>query len=116
MQLEQSKTNRLVAAVCLVVGIVLFACARSPTDEAVSESDIHFVKGLVREISLEENYIVVKPKERESIRIFLDSKTKFVKLSSLEALSRRQWVKIWYEMEQGKSKAVKLEKIPDLGC
>jgi len=42
--------------------------------------------------------------------------TELVGLSSLEEISKRQRVKVWYEVEKERNRAVKLEKLPELGC
>lgn len=112
----KSGRNLIAVALCILAGVVLLSCAGASSDKAAEGGELHYVEGLVREISSEENYLVVKPLKSESIRIALDDRTELVKLSSLEELSRRQQVKVWYESQGEVHRAVRLEKVPDLGC
>ena len=103
-----------------LVGCLLLFCAFFVSFEtsslAVSVDETLLIQGVVRRVLPGENMIFVKVTRGEKIKIRVYRQTGFVGTVSLKELERGQWVKVWYSVAGGENRAVKVEKLPDLGC
>jgi hypothetical protein len=100
---------------CLLLFWVPLVAAQKSTSE-MSVDEAMFIQGTVKRISLEKKLITVKPSKAERIKIQVDEQTDFVGMSALEELEKGQQVKIWYTVIGDENRAVKVERLPDLGC
>ena len=112
--------NRLAGMIITLLGCLLLfwaplVAAQNSTSE-MSVDDALFIQGSVKRISLEKNLITVKPSKKERIKIQLDEQTDFAGMSALEELKKGQRVKVWYTPVGDENRAVKVERLPDLGC
>ena len=80
------------------------------------DQEFVFVEGKVRSISLESNTVTVKPNKSKKIKIVLDSATTFKGASSLKDIEKANRVKVWYVLDGENKRALKIEKLPELGC
>lgn len=74
------------------------------------------VKGKVRKISFETNTILLKPKKGGRISIIFSEKTELKGFDHFQEIQKKQALKIWYTVEGENNIAIKIEKIPELGC
>ncbi|NOQ45107.1 MAG: hypothetical protein GQ559_00260 [Desulfobulbaceae bacterium] len=100
---------------CLLLFWAPFVAAQAGSTE-ISVDDALFVQGSVKRVVLETDIITVKSSKGERIKIHVDWQTGFVGMSSLEELEKGQRVKVWYTVAGDENKAVKVERLPDLGC
>lgn len=80
------------------------------------DQEFVLVEGKARNISLKRNTITVKPNKGEKIKIVLDSATTFKGASSLKDIEKSNRVKVWYILDGENKRALKIEKLPELGC
>jgi hypothetical protein len=80
------------------------------------DQEFVFVQGKARAISLENGTITVKPNKSKKIKIVIDAATTFKGASSLKDIEKANRVKVWYVLDGEDKKAVKIEKLPELGC
>lgn len=81
------------------------------------DQEFLLVEGKARAISLETNTLTVKPNKGKKMEFILDSATTFKgDVSSLKDIEKNNRLKVWYILDGDKKKALKIEKIPDLGC
>ena len=100
---------------CLLLFGAPFVDAQNNTSE-MSVDEALFIQGIVKQISLEKRLITVKPTKEGRIKIQVDERTGFVRMSTLEELKKGQRVKVWYSAVGDKNIAEKVERLPDLGC
>ena len=75
-----------------------------------------FIKGKVKKISFETNTILVKPKKGASVTINFNEQTTLKGVDHIQQIQKKHGLKIWYMVEGDSNIAVKIEKIPDVGC
>jgi hypothetical protein len=114
------QTNKAVVLLFAAMTMLLMAAAftRSQAQanpEAPAET-VLIVKGQVKEISSAAKTLVVKPKKGEPVPLIVTSQTTFAGFSALEQLSPKQPVQVWYYSKGESNLAVKIEKLPELGC
>ena len=100
---------------CLLFFWTSLVAAQNSTSE-MSVDEALFIQGSVKRISLEKKLITVKPSKEERIKIQVDEQTDFIGMSALEELEKGQRVKVWYIVIGDENRAVKVERLPDLGC
>ncbi len=100
---------------CLLLFWAPLVAGQNSTSE-MSVDEALFIQGSVKRISLEKKSITVKPSYGERIKIQIDEQTGFVRMSALEELKKGQRVKVWYIPVGDENRAVKIERLPDLGC
>ena len=101
---------------CLIVAVSTFGCAIRETVETTVGQESYVVQGIVKEISPEAGGLLVKPDKGQAVQLVIDRNTSFAGVSSAAAIEKRQRVKAWYIPDGEKNRAVKIEKVPDLGC
>ncbi len=100
---------------CMFLLAVPFAVAQEDTT-GMSIDGAQYTKGTIKQVSKSRQRIVIKPEKGERIKIYIDGQTSFVKMNSFDEFKRGQQLKIWYTADGDKNKAVKIEKLPDVGC
>ncbi len=112
--------NGQVVILMTLAGCLLLFCAffvsYETSSPAVSVDETLLIQGVVRRVLPGKKMIFVKVTRGESIKILVCRQTGFVGTVSLKELERGQWVKVWYNSAGGENRAVKVEKLPDLGC
>ena len=105
----------LFLTVFLLFFTVPLLAAQNSTSE-MSFNEALFTEGVVKRISLKKKLITIKPSKAERVKIQIDEHTDFTGMSALEELEKGQRVKIWYTVIGEENRAVKVERLPDLGC
>lgn len=100
---------------CLLFFWAPLVAAQTSTSEISIDAPL-FIQGIVKRISLEKNLISLKPSKQERVKIKVDGKTDLVQFSTLEELKKGQRLKVWYTVVGDENRAVKVERLPDLGC
>ena len=114
------QTNKAVvllfAAMMMLLMVAVVTRSPAQADPATPAETILVVKGQVKEISSAAKTLVVKPKKGDSVPLIVTSQTTFAGFSALEQLSPKQPVQVWYYSKGESNLAVKIEKLPELGC
>jgi len=115
------KYRMLIQSVLVVVfGYIVFLPHIVPAQESLegrsADQEFVLIEGKARNISLENNTITVKPNKGKKIKIVLDLATTFKGASSLKDIQKPNLVKVWYILDGENKRALKIEKMPDLGC
>lgn len=106
----------LFAAMAMLLMASVFTRPHAQTNsEAPAEKPL-VVKGQVKEISQAAKTLVVKPKKGEPVSIIVTERTTFAGFSALEQIAPKQPVQVWYFSNGESNLAVKIEKLPELGC
>ena len=84
--------------------------------EEMSTADMLYVRGLISSVSLDKMQISVRPPKDDRIIITIDPDTVFDGVERIDELKKKQQVKVWYSPAGGENKAVKIEKMMELGC
>lgn len=84
--------------------------------EEVSTQDYLFEKGLVRNVSPEQNTLTILRKDGHKITFIVNAETEFAGLYKLADLKMRQNVKIWYRPGKDGNIVLKILRPMDLGC
>lgn len=100
---------------CLLLFWSPLVVAQNSTSE-ISVDEALFIQGIVKRISLEKKLITIKPSKAERVKIQLDEQTDFAGMTALEELEKGQRVKVWYTVIGDENRAVKVQRLPDLGC
>ncbi len=90
--------------------------AAAQYDDDVSSKDSLFVKGMINTISPEDRSITIKQKKGPGITVRINAETEFSGVEKFENLQARQMIKLWYRPEQDGNTALKIVKLPDMGC
>lgn len=85
-------------------------------DDDVSSKDSQFVKGMINTISPADRSITIKQKKGPGITVRINAETELSGVEKFENLQVRQMIKLWYRPEQGGNTALKIVKLPDMGC
>jgi len=104
---------------CLLLGLWLLPADRLAAmqyNEDVSSQDYLFVKGMVRSVSSKNQAITLEQKKGPDIVVTVNPETELVGVGKYEELQVRQVIKVWYRPGQGGNSALKIIKLPDLGC
>lgn len=101
---------------CLFVAVSTSGCAIRETGAMAAGQETYLVQGVVQEISPAAGMLLVKPNKEKAVQLVIDQETSFAGVSSAAAIEKRQRVKAWYILDGGQNRAVKIEKMPDLGC
>lgn len=117
------KYKMLIQSVLIVVfGVTFFllpyvVLAQEGSEGRSVDQEFVLVEGKVRNISLENYTITVKPNKGIKTKIVLDSATTFKGASSsLKDIEKANRIKVWYIFDGENKRALKIEKLPDLGC
>jgi len=118
---ETMKNNKPILislAVILLVACytLLGVAADSSYDEERSTNEYLYARGLLSSVSIENGTISVRPAKGNRIKLKIEPTTIFEGFQSLEELERKQQVKVWYEPFGETMRALKVEKMMELGC
>lgn len=90
--------------------------AANESFEEVSTEEMLFVRGLISKVYPERMQISVRPPKGSSVRIRLDPETILEGVSRIDDFEKEQQVKVWYAPGDGDNRAIKIEKMMELGC
>lgn len=110
---------RPIAACLLFLGFLLMLSGPLPAaqfDEDVSSQDSLYISGMINTVSPENRSITIKQKKGPRVTVGVNSETEFSGVKKFEDLKTSQMIKLWYRPEQGGNTALKIVKLPDLGC
>ncbi len=112
--------NRLAGMIIVLAGCLLLflapVVAAQDSISAMSTDETLLIQGTVRRVLPGEKTITVKVDKGKKIQILVGQFTGFVGISSLEELKKGQRVKVWYTVVGEENRAVKVEKLLELGC
>ncbi len=83
---------------------------------AESHLDTPPLIGVVKKIVIDKALLVIKTDEGERRSIVFTEKTTYKGVLAAEEMKPKQKVKVWYVLEGGLVKALKIEVMPELGC
>jgi hypothetical protein len=84
--------------------------------EVGSNPEYVYVKGMVHSLSPADSSLTVRPRKGPGITMFINPDTELVGVKSLEGLQVKQVIKAWYKPGQKGNDALKIVRLPDLGC
>lgn len=84
--------------------------------EEVSTDNVTYMRGIISSVSTEEMQISVRPAKGDRVVVNIDPDTQMEGTRGIEDLEKEHQVKVWYQVEDNKNTALKIEKLPDLGC
>lgn len=105
----------IVLAWCLLLFLAPVVAAQNNTSE-MSVNETLLIQGTVRRVLPGKKTIFVKVDKGAKVQILVGQRTGFVGISSLEELKKGQRVKVWYTVVGEEKRAVKVEKLLELGC
>ncbi len=112
--------KKVVYVLITLLGSLLFANVSAyATQHETNQTTINKVfitQGIVRRISLNDNEITVKPHKEPQVTIKVDGKTTFFRMFSLQDLEKYQRVRVWFTVIGERKRAIKIEKLPQVGC
>ena len=85
-------------------------------EEEVSTSEYLYTKGMIHTVSATDQSIQLQQKKGPDINIFINPDTEFEGVGKLEELQKSQIIKLWYRPDNNGHVALKIVKLPDLGC
>lgn len=100
---------------CLLLFFTSFVSAEN-INSAMSINETALIQGVVRRVTPEKNMILIKVSQGEKIEILVSQQTDYIDIVSIKELKRGQRVKVWYSIAGKKNMAVKVERLPELGC
>jgi hypothetical protein len=114
------QTNKAVvllfAAMTMLLMAAAFTRSQAQADPEAPAETVLIVKGQVKEISSAAKTLVVKPKKGEPVPLIVTSQTTFVGFFLFDDLAPKQRAQVWYYSNGESNLAVKIEKLPELGC
>ncbi len=115
MQRGVSRAKKVLALMLVYVLLLAAGCVSSQSsaeaDAALAAQGILTVKGKVKEVSLEDGIITVRPKKGGKVTVGFNAETVFKGVASAGEIEKDQPVKILYKEEGGKKMAVSVEKL-----
>ena len=84
--------------------------------DEVSTEEMLYVRGLVSKVYLDKVQISVRPPKNKLIRITIDPDTILEGVSQIDEFEKEQQVKVWYSVDDGDNRAIKIKKMMELGC
>ncbi len=118
-QLNKNTALVFVLMWCVLIFSTAIAQSQSSEGEVANLQQTQerlFVKGRVSHVSSEINTIVVKPNKGKRIEFLFNDQTIFKGFVFLNEIEDKHRIKVWYFTDGEKNRAVKVEKIPKLGC
>ena len=98
-----------------LLAVVAGTQAAGPYEE-MSQEDRLYVRGLISEVEPAAMQITVRPLKGSQVIITVEPDTELHGFSNLGDLQKKQQVKVWYTVEGEKNRALRVEKMMDLGC
>ena len=80
------------------------------------DQEFVLVEGKVRSIAIDDGTITVKPNKGKKVVVIIEPTTAYTGDSSLGEIKKNDVVKVWYVVDGENNIAIKVEKLPDLGC
>ncbi|MBC8316681.1 MAG: hypothetical protein H8E41_02165 [Desulfobulbaceae bacterium] len=80
------------------------------------DQEFVLVEGKVRSIAIDDGTITVKPNKGKKVLVIIEPTTAYTGDASLGEIKKNDVVKVWYVVDGENNIAIKVEKLPDLGC
>jgi hypothetical protein len=106
-------------AVLLVVALWLLPSAPLVAGEYAedgSNPEYVYIKGMVHSLSPADRALTVRPRTGPRITMAITPDTELVGVKSLENIQVKQVIKAWYKPGKNGNNALKIVRLPDLGC
>ncbi len=102
----------------LILFWIVFFCFLLPGNFAWAEvqDETLSLSGVVRQISITEGSLTLKPKEGRRQRVVFTTETLYEGVLNASEIKVKQKVTIWYVRENDLLKALKIKVMPELGC
>lgn len=71
---------------------------------------------MIHTLSLTDQSITVRPRIGPGITVFIKPETELEGVKKIETLQVKQTIKVWYKPGQKGNEALKIVRLPDLGC
>jgi hypothetical protein len=75
-----------------------------------------YVRGLISKVYPDRMEIAIRPPKGRVVRVALVPDTILTGVSRIDELEKEQQVKVWYSTEDGNNRAIRIEKMMELGC
>ncbi len=106
-------------AILLLVALSLLPAAALFAGEYVedgSNPEYVYIKGMVHSTAPDDHTVTVRPRIGPRIIMVINPGTELVGVKSLDNLQVKQVVKAWYKPGEKGNDALKIIRLPDLGC
>ncbi len=116
------KNNPLIilSLLALYGSMLLAGCVAAVEEVAPARGEqvgqVLFLKGKVKKVKPESKMISLKPKKGKSLHFIVPEQAKTIGFKMLDELEPKQQLKIWYVRDGEKNRAIKVERLPELGC
>jgi hypothetical protein len=81
-----------------------------------SNPEYVYVKGMVHSLAPADHTLTVRPRKGPGITMVINPDTELVGVKSLEGIQVKQVIKAWYKPGKKGNDALKIVRLPDLGC
>ncbi len=105
--------------VLLAMFVICLSWLQAAADESfdeVSTEEMRYVRGLISKVYPNRMEISIRPPKGGVVRIALDPDTILKGASRIDELKKEQQVKVWYSTGDGSNRAIRIEKMMELGC
>ena len=117
-------TTRIHTTAYLLAALFLFffftipslSFAKNDATSVTTNQDIQLTEGKVKKFDPKKQVVTIQVNKREKVKISVNWNTALVGYSSLEEIKKGQRVKVWYTVVGEENRAVKVEKLLELGC
>ena len=106
----------LVLFTSIILQLMVLPVAAEEYYEEMSTKDMLYVRGLISNVYPDTMQISVKPPKGELVRISIDPDTILEGVSDFGEFKKEQQVKVWYKLDNDSNRAVKINKMMELGC
>lgn len=114
--LASIKTFFLVFILSTGLCLPLIVLSADSPDQVGDASKELIIKGLVRSVSVSDQTLILSQEKGQKTQFTIDRQTVFVGFSNLKDLQRKDRIKVWYRSDSTRNTAVKIVKLPELGC
>lgn len=117
-----NRLNRNAVLVLMWCALIFPSVFAGSYSQAADESYLQqieetlLVTGWLKDVSTEMGTFAVRPSKGKKIKLIFNDQTIFQDFVSLEDIEEKQRVNVWYFIDGEEKRALKIEKIPDLGC
>ncbi len=109
-------SRKLIFPILLLICMWPISASTATVYEEQSTEDMSYVRGIVSRVYPDKMQISVKPAKGKRVRITIDLQTILEGVSHPDEFEKGQQLKVWYHEEGDVLRAVKIEKMMELGC
>lgn len=110
---------KIIGLMCILGQLIIMQGSLSFAEEVFEETsteNLHFVRGIVSSVSFQKMQLAVRPLKGKRIVIDIELDTQVEGVLKIEDLRKEQQVKVWYTPAEQQNKAIRIEKMMELGC